>query len=244
MAPATSFGVALQWVDLLVLLCILGIVGMGVLLWIPAGRALDKLAPKKEFMPRIDPAVATGASDRLRFRRPVDSDVEALISLYEEPAYLETNGWTDQTLEAAKQALRDPKKFRIVSRVTLLAVLPEGDIVGASMIAFGPVPGRKEARSVSLSLTIAERYRGQRFGLELMDAMIRVAEDFTPRPIWVGTATTNVAMQKIMERLGHAPEPKIELFSGPNGQEFDSLWYQVSSKFAGSPALFRRLYKR
>lgn len=164
-------------------------------------------------------------SGRFTFRAPEPGDIEALIALSIEPHSMEANGWTGETARSHAKFLRS-RGFESFRQVAVLAETSTGEIVGVASLAPHAVEGGPH--DLSIGIHVSADHQGQGIATELMAVMINaVQERRLDVQTWVGTATTNIAMQRVMKRLGFEPVPGAVPFNAPNGNSFPSIWYAV-----------------
>ena len=168
-------------------------------------------------------AATTDGPDGYVLRPPQSADIEQIIAISGEPRAMTAQGWDQKTLEFFAERLRSSPK-RIVHNVVVVAEAAEGDVAGCTTVSL-----RNESdEDFSIGLHVAEVHLGHGIGTHLMRLTISALQQL-PQNMWVGTATTNVGVQRIMERLGYSPEPGIEPYQAPSGEIFDSLWYKVGA---------------
>lgn len=178
--------------------------------------------PKGSRFEGLDLADVGSASEQLVFRRPTHGDVETIIALNSQPSAMQANGWDAQTAEENAAFLRS-EGFANFTKLALVATLTTGEVVGIASLATHQ--GRTD--EISIGIHINDAHSGHGFGTELMAVMIAATRSSGyAGKLWVGTATSNTGLQRIMDRLGYdagAPEPYV----APNGQPIDSVWYAI-----------------
>lgn len=156
-------------------------------------------------------------------RLPQAADLTALVAIAGEPEAMERQGWDGAMLESFTHELESLTPEQLQTR-TMVAEADSGDVAGFT--SWGDRAG--DPNQISIGLHVGQAYSGKGVGTALMRAAILVVQG-AELQAWVGTATTNLAVQKVMEHLGFSPEPEIELYEAPNGESFDSLWYKVGA---------------
>jgi RimJ/RimL family protein N-acetyltransferase len=154
-------------------------------------------------------------------RLPQLADVSAFLSIAGEPEAMKHLGWDAAMLASFGHEQRS-LTLDALQTSTMVAEADSGEVAGFT--AWGSQAG--DPTQITIGLNVGHAYTGQGVGTGLMRAAILVVQG-AERQAWVHTATTNLGMQKIMERLGFSPPPDVAEYVAPNGESFDSLWYKV-----------------
>jgi len=170
--------------------------------------------------------VESSGGTNLTMRRPIKEDVDELIALAREPYSMAANRWDQKTADNHETFLRSGNfdAFASVALTVLDTSGTEPRIVGVGSL--GLKPGTEEP---SIGIHIAEAAAGQGIGTELMRGMITLTVNSFRGRVWVGTATDNLPMQRIMDKLGYKPLANTEPYTSPNGEEIQSYWWQVGT---------------
>ena len=201
-----------------------------------AGSFLDRLVTgtsEPEEGPRLDPTTFATPSGRLLVRPPAPSDRRAIERIYRDDGNRAAHGWSDSTVDELVRELSTPRRFKGLARSSLVGVRRDTyDVIGMTTLR-----GRRSANDrlgVSIGLSTLPEHRGQGLAIELLATTITAARAHVAAagrdsqiPVWVGTATTNEAVQAMMSSLGYRPEADSEPYTAPDGQTFDAYWYQV-----------------
>ena len=116
--------------------------------------------------------------------------------------------------------LTDPDRFAAWSKQAVVVIdAQSNDLAGIATIA--PLP---HGPGLSIGLDVRQEFRGKGYSRKLAAAAI-AAFGQLGQPIFVGTATDNIAIQRTMRALGYEPEPAPRPYRAPNGEVIDSFWY-------------------
>lgn len=164
-------------------------------------------------------------SDRLQFRQPMRADLDFYLEMAADPVAAESNGWSGQETDWVRRRFRDPALFEQLQLGEIVAV-ERSSGVRVGTVTFMKSPIEPDARMVGIHVRSAHRNQG--YGRELMAGAIVLLQAM-PGPVHVGTRITNVGMQQIMTKLGFTPEPSTHPYLAPDGQTYDSYWYQCGA---------------
>ena len=184
-------------------------------------------------LPRLDAATFAAQSGRLNIRPPSPSDRRELHRIYDDPGNQAAHGWTAKTVAELHRDLWAPSAFDGLTRTALVGVRRDTyEIIGLATLQRRRGTGAGLGLSIGLS-TLPE-HRGQGLAIELLAAMITAARAYVatadngkPFPLWVGTATTNEHIQSMMASLGYQRDDESVPYAAPNGETFETFWYQV-----------------
>ena len=173
------------------------------------------------FVAQPEPVEIVHTIPGFSLRLPQVADVPAFLSIAGEPEAMKHQGWDAAMLASFGHEQRS-LTLDALQKSTMVAEADSGEVAGFTW--WGSRAG--DPNQISIGLHIGQIYAGQGVGTGLLRAAILVVQG-ADLEAWVRTATTNLAVQKIMERLGFSPEAGIEPHEAPNGETSDSLWYKV-----------------
>lgn len=168
--------------------------------------------------------ITRGASERLYFRFAEFDDRDFFVAMAQDPTAADANGWNGGEVAAVRARFFSRKQFENTRGHELVALERATDHrIGTA--TFGEATGWPP-NTLSVGIHVRPDHRRRGFGRELMAAAILVAQQASDQSVVVGTRTTNLQIQQMMDRLGYEREPDIRPYHAPNGTTYDSYWYQ------------------
>lgn len=176
-------------------------------------RELRRSSGVAELTRRVPTVTVDGFTARPAIPADVDQTIEAM-----DQTFLQSNGWTNQTRNAATRHLRrkNPGELGYIT-----VCRSDGPVIGWGVVD-GVVPDQARC-SLGFSLHPSARSRG--LGTGALDAVLQSLHQAGIRTIELGTAQSNEAMVKCITNVG-AVQVRQAPTRLPDGSEPMSLWFE------------------
>ena len=204
------------------------------LAWVPVGLVLGVVSPlvtgnvpSRPYNVRLVDALHRQSTERVVLRRLRRRDADAFLATIDE-VVVTTNGWEEGAREEVAQGLRVWGHGRIVDEV-LITDRRSRAVIGSMSIQ----QIDEEARTCELGWNLGPEWRGRGYGTEAVRLAVQALHGAGIREIRVGTNADNLAVQRVVEKLGARPLDNTQHVL-PNGTTIESLWYAFHP-LVGSP---------
>ncbi|MEV5390118.1 GNAT family N-acetyltransferase [Nocardia farcinica] len=165
-------------------------------------------------------------SARLLLRPPVPRDAVALAATID-AEMLAANGWTERQARAMVKAVRAGHP---TPGLLVFEARSDGALVGGG----GVHPRVDDPSSQTLGWWIGPRHRRAGYAGEAVAALVAAIHDAGFATVEIGTAETNLAVQRICDRIGATETGRREQ-ALPNGSVVPGIWYEHRQVSADQP---------
>lgn len=193
--------------------------------WVPVGIVLafvvplatGKVAPRPYSVGLVD-SLDGRHDERVLLRRCRRRDVAARLATVDDEVVI-TNGWPEGLREESGRLLRVPGNWRLVDEV-LITDRRTRSVVGVLSVEAID----EDARSCELGWWVGPGARRQGYGTAAVQLALQALHGAGIHQVRIGTSRDNVAVQRVLERVGARPLPSRSHVL-PNGTTIDALWF-------------------
>ncbi|WP_460724092.1 GNAT family N-acetyltransferase [Nocardia heshunensis] len=165
-------------------------------------------------------------SARLLIRPPVPQDAVGVAATID-AEMLARNGWTKRTARVLVKAVASGHP---TPGLLVFESWSDGSLVGCASVH----PSSGDASSRTLGWWIGPRYRRVGYASEAVAALVEAIHDAGFTTVEIGTAESNLAVQRICDRIG-ATEVDRRAQPLPNGAVVPGIWYEHRRATADMP---------
>ncbi|MFE3029584.1 GNAT family N-acetyltransferase [Nocardia tengchongensis] len=195
------------------------LVAGGLWAWRVSGLVDKEVRARYGALPEVESA-------RLLLRAPVPQDAVAVAATID-AEMLARNGWTKRTARVLVKAVASGHP---TPGLLVFESCSDGTLVGCATVH----PSNSDASSRTLGWWIGPRHRRAGYAGEAVAALVEAIHDAGFTTIEIGTAESNLAVQRICDRIG-ATEVDRRAQPLPNGSVVPGIWYEHRRATADMP---------